>query len=71
MPRQTFGHWEAFCLSSRLQGPSSRSDHTSNSYALNYRELATLLTQSEILAEDGLKPLIIESMCKNLTNEIS
>ena len=37
-----------------------------DSYAFNYREL----TLSESLAEDGFKPLTVESMRKNLTTEL-
>ena len=37
------------------------------SYAWNYRELATLLTLSERLAEVGFEPLVIGSMGKHLT----
>ena len=36
-----------------------------------YRELATLLTLSENLAEVGLEPLTIGSMRKNLIIELS
>ena len=38
-----------------------------DSYAWNYRDLATLLTLSESLAEVGFEPLTLESMRKNLT----
>ena len=41
------------------------------SYTWNYRELATLINLSEILAECGFEPLIIEPMRKNLTTELS
>ena len=44
---------------------------TFDSYARNYRELANLLTLSEKLAEDGFEPLIMGSMRKNLTTELS
>ena len=40
-----------------------------DSYAWNYKELATLLTLSESLAERGFKPLTIGSMRKNATTE--
>ena len=43
----------------------------SDSYAWNYRELTTLLTLSESLAEVGLEPLTIGSIRKSLTIEIS
>ena len=42
-----------------------------DSYAWNYRELATLLTLSESLAEVGLEPLTIGSMRKNVTIELA
>ena len=42
-----------------------------DSYAWNYRELVTLLTLSESLAEVGLELLTIRSMRKNLTIELS
>ena len=42
-----------------------------DSYAWNYRELTTLLTLSESLAEVGLEPVTIGSMRKNLTIELS
>ena len=41
-----------------------------DSYAWNYRELATLLTRSESLAECGFEPPTIGSMRKNLTIEL-
>ena len=41
------------------------------SYAWNHRELATLLTLSESLAEVGLEPLTIGPMHKSLTIELS
>ena len=37
----------------------------------NHRELATLPTLSEILAEGGVEPLTIGSVGKNLTTELS
>ena len=41
-------------------------------YAWNYRELATLLALSEVLAEDGfMRRLIIRSMSKGPTQELS
>ena len=40
-------------------------------YAWKYRELATLLNLSESLVEGGFEPLIIGSMRKNLTTELS
>ena len=42
-----------------------------DSYAWSYRELATLLTLSESLAEVGREPLSIGPMRKNLTIELS
>ena len=36
-----------------------------------HRELATLLTLSESIAEVGLEPLTLRSMHKNLTSELS
>ena len=41
-----------------------------DSYVWNYRELATLLTLSESLAEVVLKSLTIGSMLKNLIIEL-
>ena len=40
-------------------------------YAWNHRELATLLTLRESLAEFEFGPLIVESMHKDLTSELS
>ena len=61
----------SFLVSEQCPGPSSRCDQLSWSYAWNYRELATLPTLSDILAEGGLEPLNIESMGKNITTELS
>ena len=41
-----------------------------DSYAWNYRELATLLNLSESLAEGGFEPLTIRSKRNNLTTEL-
>ena len=41
-----------------------------DSYAWNYRELVTLLILSESLAEGGIEPLTMGSMCKNLTTDL-
>ena len=70
----------SFLLIEQCPGPSSRCDSTyvhemytldvpRDSYACNYRELATLLTPTESLAEVELEPLTIGSMHKNLTTE--
>ena len=62
----------SFLLIKQCPGPSSQCDHTPRDpYTWNCRELATLLTLSESLAEVGLKPLTIGSMRKNLTIELS
>ena len=42
-----------------------------DSHAYNYRELVTLLTLSESLAEEGLEPLTIGSMRKDHTIDLS
>ena len=43
-----------------------------DSYAWNYRELATLLALNESLAEAAFEPLTIgAAMCKNLNTELS
>ena len=42
-----------------------------DSYYLNYRELATLLTLSESLAKGAFEPLAIGSMRKNLATDPS
>ena len=53
------GHLEAFCLSSSVQVLTLNVTTSRDSYAWNYRELATLLTLSESLAKDGFEPLTI------------
>ena len=58
-----------FCLSSSVQVLLLDVTTPRESYAWNYRELATLLILSESLAELGLEPLTIGSMRKNLTIE--
>ena len=49
------GHWEAFCLSSSVQVIPLDVTIPRNSYAWNYRELATLFILSESLADGGLR----------------
>ena len=60
-----------FCLSSSVQVLPLDVTTTPDSNAWNYRELATLLTLSESLAESGFEPLTIGSICKNLITELS
>ena len=60
-----------FCSTSSVQALPLDVTTPRNSYAWNYRKLATLLTLSESLAEVGLEPLTIGSMRKNLTIELS
>ena len=60
----------SFLLIKQCPGPSSRYGITPcDFYALNYREMATLLTLSEALAGGGFEPLTIGSIRKNLTAE--
>ena len=59
------------CLSSSIQVLPLDVTTPRDSYALNYRELATLLILSESLAEVGLEPLTIGSMRKDLTIALS
>ena len=59
----------AFCLSSSIHVIPIDVTTPRDSYAWNDRELATLLTLSESLAEVGLEPLTIGSMRNNLTNK--
>ena len=59
------------CLSSSVQVLLLDVTTPRDSYAWNYRELATLLTLSESSAEDAFEPLSMGSMRKNLTNELS
>ena len=61
----------SFLLSSSVQVLPLDVTTPRDSHAWNYRELATLLTLSESLAEVGLEPLTIGSVCKNLTTELS
>ena len=65
------GHREAFCLSSSVQVLPLDVATPRNSYAWNYRELATRLTLGESLAEVGLEPLTIGLMRKTITAELS
>ena len=67
----TFGQWEAFCLSSSVQVFPLDVTTPRDSYAWNYRELATRLTLSELLAEVGLEPLTIGSMRRIPITELS
>ena len=66
----SYGHCQAVRLSSRVPGhPLSQCDYTSlDSYAWNYRELATLPTLSESVAEGGFEPRIIGSLLRNLAS---
>ena len=68
--RKTFGHQDAFCFSTSVQIIPLDVTTPPDSYAWNYRELATLLTLRESLAEGELEPLTIGSMRKNLATEI-
>ena len=63
--------WEAFCSSSSIRVLSLNVTTPRDSYAWNYRELATLLILSESLAKVGREPLTMGSMRKNLTTELS
>ena len=56
-----FGHWGAFSSSSSVQVIPLDVTTPRDSYAWNYRELATLLTLSESLAEGRFEPLTIRS----------
>ena len=69
--RQTFGHWEALCLSSSVQVLPLDVTTPRDSYTRNYRKLATFLTLSESLAAGGFEPLKIGSIRKNPTIEPS
>ena len=60
-----------FCISSSVQVLPLGVTTPRDSYTWNYRELATLLTLSESLAEAGFEPLTMGSMRKNLTIELS
>ena len=72
MSKQTFGHREAFCISSSVQVLPLDVTTPHDSYAWNCRELATLPILSESLAEDGLELLTIGSMRKkNIGIELS
>ena len=57
--RKKFGHGEAFYLPSSIQVLPLDVITPRDSYAWNYRELGTLLTLSESLAEVGFEPLTI------------
>ena len=61
----------SLCLSSSVHVLHLDAITPSDSYIMNYRELATLLTPSECFAGDGLEPLTIESMHENLATEPS
>ena len=69
--RYKFVHRVAFSISSSFQVLPLDVTTRRDTYAWTYRELATLLTLSESLAETGLEPLNIGSMRKNLTIELS
>ena len=69
--RQKFGNCEAFCLSNSVQAHPLDPTITCNSYALNYRELGTLLTLNESSAEGALEPLTIASMHYHPATELS
>ena len=69
--RLTFGNLEAFYLSNSVQILLLDVIRPGDSYAWHYRELATLLTPSDSLAEGGFEPLTIKSMRKSLTTELS
>ena len=60
-----------FCLSSSVQVLPLDVTSPRDSNAWNYRELTTLLTLSESLAEVGLEPLTVGSIRKNLAIELS
>ena len=69
LQRLKFGDGETFHLSSSVQVLPLDVTTFRDSYAWNYRELVTLLTLSESLADVRLEPLTIGSMRKNLTIE--
>ena len=52
---------EALCLTSSIHVLPLDVTIPHDSYAWNYRELATLVTLTESLAEGGFEPLIIQS----------
>ena len=60
-----------FCISNSVQDLCLDVTTYLDSYTWNYRELATHLTQSEMLAVNGLEPLTISSMHKYLAIELS
>lgn len=65
------GHWEGSCLLSIAQVLLLNVDAPRDSYAWHYKELATLPTLSKSLAKDRSTRLVIKSMCKNITTELS
>ena len=62
---------KAFCLSSSDRVLPLNVRTPCDYYAWGYRELVTLLTLSENLAEGGFEPLAIGSMRKNLIIALS
>ena len=71
MSKEEIWTLEAFCLSSSVQVLPLGVTIPRDSYAWKYREMVTVLTLSESLAEVGFEPLTIGSMRKSLAVELS